>query len=421
MSGHKHSLGDLARYAAALFGTAGSSGAQFVLTLALLGRMAPADFARYTFLLIVSQLIWGLGGALFAAPLASLSAHPDSEQAQASTEAVIHLQPVFALVCSALSFAVALLIHAGLAESIVYALLVAAGGIRQFLRVAGYSQDRQARIVLSDFLYTLCLLVFTGALILAHGQSLQLVLAILTAGHVIGIVPLLRFLPRALLTWPPRGTLHEYRRIWRDSAGWSLVGLIATETTGNAHSYIVTAIAGPSGFAALAASTVLSKPGTVALNALGELERARMARLCGPEDEARLKATRLLFRAVSIACWLGTAALTFAALDLKPQLLFHDQYDLHSLRIAGWLWAAAMLIRCLYLPEAIEMQARGAFHQLAWPRIQGAPFSLIGSLILVLMAPPEWSIIAICLGEGISALLLLRAHRRVIRAQGGHA
>jgi hypothetical protein len=69
----------------------------------------------------------------------------------------------------------------------------------------------------------------------------------------------------------------------------------------------VTAIAGPGGFAAVAASTVLSKPGTVALNALSELERARMARLCGPGDRARLIATRRLFRAVALAAWLATA------------------------------------------------------------------------------------------------------------------
>jgi O-antigen/teichoic acid export membrane protein len=78
-----------------------------------------------------------------------------------------------------------------------------------------------------------------------------------------------------------------------------------------------------------------------------------------------------------------------------------------------------MLIRCLYLPEAVEMQARGAFSELAWPRILGAPVSLAGSLLLVLMAPPEWTIVAICLGEGLSALALLRAHARLTGRQGG--
>jgi hypothetical protein len=83
MSRPNHSLGDLARYGAALAGTAGSSGAQFLLTLALLGRMPPADFARYSFLMIVSQLVWGLGGALFSAPLASLLAR---QRARASLQ-----------------------------------------------------------------------------------------------------------------------------------------------------------------------------------------------------------------------------------------------------------------------------------------------------------------------------------------------
>jgi hypothetical protein len=56
---------------------------------------------------------------------------------------VVRLQPLFALACAVLSLTVALLIGAGLAESLVYAVLVAAGGIRQFLRVAG-CEGRQA-------------------------------------------------------------------------------------------------------------------------------------------------------------------------------------------------------------------------------------------------------------------------------------
>jgi hypothetical protein len=96
-----------------------------------------------------------------------------------------------------LSLTVALLIGAGLAESLVYAVLVAAGGIRQFLRVAGYSEGRQARIVGSDLLYTACVLGLTATLALRHRQDLYLVLGILTAGHLIGLLPLLRLLPRA--------------------------------------------------------------------------------------------------------------------------------------------------------------------------------------------------------------------------------
>lgn len=417
MTGSRHKLGDLARYGAAVVGTAGSSGAQFILTLALLGRMFPADFGRYTFLMIVSQLVWGLGGALFSAPLARLSAYPDGDKARAATQAVLQLQPLFTLACAAISFIVAIVISAGPLDGMLFAVLIVTGGVRPFLRVAGYSANRQARIVLSDVLYTITVLALTLLLYLLRRQDLHLVLAILAMGHVVGLIPLTRLVPWRLLAGSPRAAASRYRGIWSDYAGWSLVGLIATEVTGNAHSYIVTAVAGPTGFSALAASTVLSKPGTVALNALSELERARMARFCGSGDRARLTATRRLFRIVAMLCWLATVAISFAALNVWPRALFHGQYDLGALQLAGWLWVVTMLIRCLYLPDAVEMQARGAFAQLAWPRLVGAPISLLGSLLIVLMAAPEWTVVAICLGEGFSALLLLRAHRRILRAE----
>jgi len=409
--------GDLVRYGAALVGTAGSSGAQFILTIALLRRMPPDGFGRYTFLMIVSQLVWGLGGALFAAPLAKLAAGGRGEGGARAAKAVIRLQPWFALACSLIAFAVAVAIGAAALASFVFALLVASGGLRQFLRIAGYSKGRQGRVVLSDALYTACVLVLTGWLYWIGNQDLVLVLGILAAAHVLGTLPLAWLILERGDGIGSRSAVGAYRAIWRDYAGWSLVGLIATETTGNAHSYIVTAIAGPMGFSAIAASTVLSKPATVAMNALSELERARMARFHAEEAFDRLLSTRRLFRAMVLLLWLGTVVLTYLALHVWPAQFFHDRYDLTALRTAGWLWVLAMLVRCWCLPEAMEMQARGAFDRLASTRFIAAPISLVGSLLAVLIAAPEWSMLAICAGEGVSTALLMRAFRRLGRTE----
>lgn len=412
--------GDLLRYGAALVGTAGSSGAQFVLTIALLRRMPPDGFGRYTFLMIVSQLVWGLGGALFAAPLAKLAAGTErGTDGSPAARAVIMLQPWFAMACSIAAFVIAMTIGAPPIASLVFAILVASGGLRQFLRIAGYSKGRQGRVVLSDALYTACVLALTGWLYWLGYQDLVLVLGILALAHVLGALPLIWLLKQPGTAIGNRSALAEYRTIWRDYAGWSLVGLFATETTGNAHSYIVTAVAGPTGFSAIAASTVLSKPATVAMNALSELERARMARFHAQGSVERLRGTRRLFRAMVLLLWLGTVVLTFLALHVWFRQFFHDRYDLTALRTAGWLWVVAMLIRCWCLPEAMEMQARGAFDRLAATRFIAAPISLVGSLLAVLLAAPEWSMLAICAGEGVSTALLMRAFHRLDRTHSG--
>ena len=66
--------GPLIRYALAIAGPIGSAGAQFLLSLVLLRVMTPDAFGRFSFLLIASQLSWGIWTALFCAPLPILVA-----------------------------------------------------------------------------------------------------------------------------------------------------------------------------------------------------------------------------------------------------------------------------------------------------------------------------------------------------------
>lgn len=406
-------MDDLKRYGAALVGNAGSSGGQFLLSLVLLGTLSAAGFGQFTFLLLVAQFIWALGAALFAAPIAALS---QGNGASPGWTAILPLQPVFQLICTFVAVGIAAAIGAPCATVWCYALLVLAGGMRQFLRIAQYSHAGQRAVFLSDLVFCVALVAGVSVLFLGDATSPGIALLLLGTAHLMALLPLGAMLHAILgAMFRVRGAAHVVaaaRMMWGRYSSWSLLGVIASEATANAHSYLVTLALGPVGYAPIAASAVLTRPGTVALNALFEFERARMGRaLAAGRDVRRLRAT---FRIAALVFWLGSLILTWIGLTVFRERLLGHGYDAHELVVAGWGWLGVLFLRGAYLPEAAEMQAVGAFRQLAWPTVWAMPVSMIGTMALLHWASPAWTLVAIAMGQAVAAALIFVQHRRVV-------
>ena len=73
--------------------------------------------------------------------------------------------------------------------------------------------------------------------------------------------------------------------IFRDVTRWSLLGVVFTELTVNAHAYLVTFVAGPGTFALLALGMLLMRPASLVQSALPDLERPAMT---APDRRPRL-------------------------------------------------------------------------------------------------------------------------------------
>lgn len=404
--------GDLGRYLAALSGSAGSSGAQFLLTLALLQKLPAEQFAQFAFLWLVAQFIWAVGGSLFAAPLARIASTTSGSGMPEAWQAATWMQLAFALLAMAGSFCLALLVGSDGGAALVFAALVLIGALRLHARVAAYARGGQRAVVIADTMFTLSVLVLTAAAYLSLTSTPRLAYVILVVGNLLGLLPLLSALGLRKRPPDPRRIIMSFGDVWSRYSSWSLLGVIATEVTANAHSYIVTLALGPAAFGPIAASAVLIRPGMVALNALSEFERARMARLLADGRRAAMARARLLFRTVAAILWGGTAVLTWLVLQFAFDRVFPGSYSVPALVTGAWLWVAVLLIRALYLPEAVEMQASGDFAALAWPKIWTAPLSVVTVALLLLLAEPVWSLAGIAVSEAFAALLLLRAHRR---------
>ena len=412
-------LGKFGLYIIASTGPFGSAAAQFILSLVLLRTISTAQFGAFSFLLIAAQLSWGAWSALFCAPLPVLLSRADGpgHAAQLATLFTANLAGAGLAFVAFVGIGIALglsWLSAGL-----FAGFGAAALVRWFARAYAYATGTPLRTAASDLTYSGIILAGTpliwrfgdSSLALAWGLSLVAVCAaFLPFGRTFLVGQFGRF---------DRTSLGGYGAVWREHSRWSLLGVVTTEATANAHVYIVTLLSGASAFAPLAASALLIRPITVAMNALTEFERARLARQIGTRDIGGAQGSVRFFRWALIATWIGTAVLTALLLGYAPGLVFPARYDRGFLAVGATLWMAVAAIRLLRVPESCLLQAAGEFRPLAFASVWSSGVSVVAVLLLLALSGPLWSILGILLGEAAFAAWIWREARRWLAAAHG--
>lgn len=227
--------------------------------------------------------------------------------------------------------------------------------------------------------------------------ALSALLAVLVFGEA--------YLSRQFAPFPDR-LLPRYIEIWKEHSGWSLIGVLTTEATSNAHAYIVTLFAGPTAFAVLAASSLLTRPVNVVLIALSDYERAHMAGQIAERDTDGLVRSLVQFRLAIGAVWLMTALLLAGVLIFVPRLVFPPQYAVATLALGSALWMAIALVRGLRAPESAMMQGAGEFRPLAQASVISALVSVVSVGALLAAAPPVWSIAGVLVGDLVFGICL---------------
>jgi len=400
------------RYALAAVGPAGSSGAQFLLNLVLLSQVSATAFGRFTFLLIVAQFAAAIWSALFCAPLPALLADTPVQERGAVIERLFLINLVGAAVASALLLVTAHLVGETWTVGGVFALYAALALVRWFRRAQAYVVARPLRSTASDLGY--CAMLLGGTLLLwARGSATtEGAYWLLTASVIVGLLPFARFgETRRRDAARPRTRLATF---WRQHVRWSLIGVIATEATTNAHAYLVTSFLGAGAFAPLAAGALPVRPVNVLGNALCESERARFAALADEHAPDALRHGLRHFRNVLLLGWFATAAATVALFVLRPSLLYPQGYHLPEIALAAALWMGTALIRLLFTPGATLLQAVGEFRALALMSCRASVVTLAATGVLVMFAPPAWSIVGVLIGETMILILIERAARAAL-------
>ena len=409
--------GVLGRYALSALGSVSVAAAHFAAALILLHALSPAAFGLLSFVLVIVPFSLSASGALVSAPLAmALNRAGGMIGGELATYMKANL--VFSAIAGVCVFGLLMLSGAGFEISLPLGAYGAAMCVRWFARAYAYCTHRPVRAVASDLVYSVLLIAALSGLTVfgllsERAAALALLASALASFASFGLEYAGRQV-RALFA----GSLAGYGTIWRELTRWSLLGVVTTELTMNAHAYLVTFISGPKAFALLAVGSLFMRPAVLAMTALPDVERPIMARdIANGKIASALRSVKE-FRTAAAAIWLGTIVLAAIVWIWFPKLLLRADYNAGEVLMVIALSAAIMFIRGWRTAESVLLQAAGEFRSLAGPSVRASIVSLSATAILLLLFGPVASLCGILAGDVVMAANLKSVMRKWTRQHG---
>ena len=386
-------------------GPVASAGSQFALSLVLLRTLPPQEFGTFSFLLVASQFSSSIWSALFSAPLPVLLVRCDAEETSSVLKCICSANLLLSG-CAALAFfLIGIALGIPRAAAGLFGLYAAVALIRWFARAYAYAMGMPLQTMSSDLLYSITLMVgLMGAIFLKRSESiLVFTYAVLLLSAMAGMIPFGRkYFSMQFGSFSIRA-VGKYRSIWTKYSRWSLLGVATTEATANIHVYLVTLFLGARFFAPIAASALVIRPVSVAMNALTEYERPQMAREFATNGVGGALHSVQYFRAILLLAWIISASATILLLIYSPHLLFPRSYNVPTLILGTALWFVVALVRLSRTPDSTLLQACGAFRPLAFASVISAVVSVLTVGASMVAMGAMWSIAGVALGEIVYA------------------
>jgi hypothetical protein len=401
------------RYGVSVAGPLAVSGAHFLASLIFLRNLPAREFGLFSFVMVVVSFGMSLNGSLISVPITRQLVTGTGD----TRPICFQMNALVCLGFCALLFAALLLGRAPLEEACLLALFAAVFTFRWFARCLAFVDGRVAAAIRSDLAYGLLLagglagLAWTHRLDFIHGSEMLL------AAALAALLPFGRDFFRAQWT-AMAGSPGRYWPIFRDLSRWSLIGVVLTELTVNAHAYLVTFISGPGAFALPALGMLLMRPASLMQSALPDLERPAMSRAIAAADTAALSRIRRHFTWGLAAIWLANVLVCVLLLAFFPLLVLKKGYSLHDVTLVAVLASLIMAVRVWRTPLAVLLQAAGRFKDLAGIGTVSAALSVIASLALLLLLGPIASLGGILLGELVILVRVIQMTRDRKRLHG---
>jgi len=402
----------LARFGLASMSSAAVSVSHLLVQLVSVRRLEASEIGTLAFLLVIIQFGYGLSNALVSTPYA-IAVNQREDGADEGFDFFFPVNLLLALsqglLCAAIGW-----VMAGPWAAAAFGAAGVFSLLRWFGRANAYAHHTPGGAAISDMVYAILVVAGVGAT-LAFGPRLELFGAVLAGAGMLALIPFgASFLARHRPTGLGRA-FASYRPVWKRQSAWTLIGVITTEATSNAHSYIVTLFAGPAAFAPIAVGMLFFRPVNVCITALTQLERPRMARAVGQGNDRAARGSARAFMAALVVIWVATAVTAAGILWFFPHIIIKPTLSVETVMIAVALCAALSLVQCLQAPMSVLTQARGAFKPLAATSVRSC-FVGVGAVVAItLLAPSVYTIAGVVLAQAVMMLGIWRLDRRARR------
>lgn len=401
-------LTSVAHRYAGLFAALTYSAANFLLAALLQQQVTVRDFGVFSLVQVFVQLGITLSNGLLCAPIViALAERVDT------SKRIIGSFSRAALVISA-SFSVLLCTYClsadlPIAATVSATLYALASWTRWFSRSVEIAEGSTFRPVAGDLLYSLTLVLGAALLFLTDTTSITTALAVQAAGCSLTMVVLTKS-GKSLIQPRQRTEVSPFFRSFRRDGKWATVGTITTEATANAHPYVVGILLGPSAFAPIAVSSLVFRLVPIAVQAITQYERPKLASAYVAGDDASFGRTLVDFRKLLLSAWSANAVVAVVVFGPLIDVVSRNAYPINDLRTAAVMLAAVFLVRCLRAGDSAALQATGAFKGLAWASVTSAPIAISGALLSAALIPqlPSLTLIGVLLGEFVMLVAIQR-------------
>ncbi|MBU6298541.1 MAG: hypothetical protein KGJ79_08820 [Alphaproteobacteria bacterium] len=386
------------RYSLSVIGPIAVSAAHFIASLIFLRMLRADEFGQFSFLLIVVPFCLSMSSALLGAPAALTRGKDEATAAEeigTLHKASLIISAMAGCVVAALMFST----HAGAGIAALFGLYGTGATLRGFARSLSNVRARLKRVAASDITYGAALVAgLTSFAVFGHLTTFNAAL-VFVLSVTASFLPFGRTYAREIAAATKARSLRRYLPIWQDVTRWSLLGVVLTELTVNAHAYFVTFISGPKAFGLLALGALFMRPASLVLSALPDIDQPVMTRHLARGD---IKGTLRVvneFRMASGLVLIGTIVLSIALVTWFPHLFLKKGYDETDVRVVLALWIAITAARVVRTPAAVFLQATGSYSALARVSAWSSVTSLIATFALLCTLGPIASLGGVFAGE----------------------
>lgn len=410
------------RYILAIAGTAGVAFANFAMSGLLIAYASAADFGSYAFMQVLIALGFGLSNAVLGSPLMYyLNQHKNADIDLVNSYFKVNFY--FCVLFGLSLFFIAKTLPTSQSTDISFAILGALSIARWFGRSYNNTCHSPHLVALSDVVYSVLSII--GSVILWYYGILTIlnviyvqIIAVCVACVFLGLGLL-----RIQLTSLWNGNIGLFKIGFLEKGKHSLVGVITTEATANAHSYLVVSFLGPALFAPIAAAALLFRPIPLLISTLTQLERPRIANYLGKKQLS--SALHLVRRFHSILLITIVVNIILAVIVLKwfAPLVLKDNYAPNDVYYAVVLWTIIFSFRCIRGPFSAFQQAYGQFKALSAVTIKSALVGLPTVALAIYYLGAVESLLGILLAEIIAVWFitqLMAKTKREFASDQGH-
>ncbi len=277
-------------------------------------------------------------------------------------------------------------------------LFIGLWAMRSYVRLALFAQNRASLSTVSDFAFTVSAAGLCAPLLLRHGASerLSTVFLALSLAHSIGIAIALGLQGGPFrLSWR-RSVRLRLRRLL-PTMSWSIVSVTIANLQAQGPTFIIAAIAGPAGYAPIAATMAFFSPLRLAASALANMNQPDLAATIKRSgDVRRLMAIQTAVIAAISLAYGGAMAVVFPL--LSHSLLDGRFGDAPLNAIALGIWAIASVSVLYSVPKTL-LETTQDFRHISLVSLLGALIGIPSVALIVWASTPAWSLVGTTISE----------------------